>query len=38
MKLKDELLTAYMIDEGVMSLREKQALKDIVEAAAGSRG
>ena len=30
MKLKDELLTAYMGDEGVISSREKQALRDIV--------
>ena len=35
MKLKYELLTAYMVDEGVISSREKQALRDIVEAAEG---
>lgn len=32
MKLKDELLMAYMIDEGVISSREKQALRDVVKA------
>lgn len=35
MKLKDELLTAYMADEGVISSREKQALRDVIEAAEG---